>query len=510
MSLRFVGSAAELESAAPATVVLLGHQAPLLEWIGSAGERISSTVLPQLAAGLTPGTDDGAVAETVIAAAGGALRRVAVAMLPTACSRHNSPAHPHATTTLLRGLTKGSGAIGIVLVLSDPSHALAAAAAVARAYPSYSLKSGGSTPGTVTVALVGAAGAADVTMAGLAAAGVRKACALVDTPTNVLHTTAFVAEAQATCAALQEKFPHVSIKVIEGEELKEQGLGGIFGVGKAACHPPALVVMSYTPPAATKSVCWVGKGIVYDTGGLSIKGKESMPGMKTDMGGAAAVLAAFEAAVAAGGPSNSETALHALLCLAENSISGDATRPDDVHTFLSGKTVEVNNTDAEGRLVLGDGCAWAANFLDPELIVDLATLTGAQGISTGRRHAAMYASTERAEAHMLAAGRASGDLTHAMPYVPEFYRAEFKSAIADMKNSVADRSNAQVSCAAQFIGNHIEDYINAGKDWVHVDMASPSTDKATERGTGWGVAILLHAVGLGSATGDTTRARPKL
>jgi probable aminopeptidase NPEPL1 len=149
--------------------------------------------------------------------------------------------------------------------------------------------------------------------------------------------------------------------------------------------------------------------------------------------------------------------------------------------------------------VLGDGVAFAAKYLDPAVIVDLATLTGAQGVATGQNHAAIYCSTERIEAACLTAGRASGDLTHALPYAPEFYRAEFASSVADMKNSVKDRNNAQASCAAQFIGNHIEDYIAAGKDWVHVDMAAPSTDKATERGTGWGVAFLLQTLGLGSA-----------
>ena len=228
----------------------------------------------------------------------------------------------------------GSGDVSIVLPLTDPSHASAAASAVARAFPTYSLKTNAPTVPNVTVALVGAT-LADVERASLAAAGVRHAMALVDAPTSELNTTAFVAEAGAVFAALKEDAcgSDVSIKVIEGEALKAAGLGGIYGVGKAASHPPALVILSHTPPTATKSVVWVGKGIVYDTGGLSIKSKEGMPGMKTDMGGAAAVLAAFDAAVRAG-PADG-VALHALLCLAENSISDNATRPDDVHTFFS-------------------------------------------------------------------------------------------------------------------------------------------------------------------------------
>jgi probable aminopeptidase NPEPL1 len=295
--LRFVGSAAELPPHATDTV-LVGHKPALLAWIGSVA-GLQATVVPQLAAGLTPGTDDGVTAETFLApaAAGAPLRRVALAMLPTACSRHNTPSHAHAITKLVRASMKGGGAtVNVVLVLSDAAHASAAACAVARAFPTYSLKSAAPLAPEVTVALVGAA-AADIGRASLAAAGVRRAAALVDAPTSELHTTAFVAEAQAVYAALRgptdpllgARGQHVVIHVIAGEELRKQGLGGLYGVGKAAAHPPALVVLSYTPPGATTNVAWVGKGIVYDTGGLSIKGKEGMPGMKTDMGGAAAV-----------------------------------------------------------------------------------------------------------------------------------------------------------------------------------------------------------------------------
>jgi probable aminopeptidase NPEPL1 len=400
----------------------------------------------------------------------------------------------------VRSCSGANKELAIVVVLSDPAHASATACAVARAFPTYTLKTNAAAVQDVAVALVGA-NPGDMERVNIAAAGVRRAMALVDAPTSELHTSTFVGQAIAVCEALNQRpdAPHggVNITVIEGEQLREAGFGGIYGVGKAASHPPALVVLSYNPSSAPESVVWVGKGIVYDTGGLSIKSKEGMPGMKSDMAGAAAVLAAFDSAVRAG--PGEGVALHAILCLAENSIAADATRPDDVHTFYSGKTVEVNNTDAEGRLVLGDGVAYAAKHLSPGLIIDVATLTGAQGIATGRNHAAIYCSTESIEAHCLAAGRASGDLAHALPYVPEFYRAEFTSAVADMKNSVADRSNAQSSCAAQFIGNHIEGYIEAGKDWVHVDMAGPSTDKGTQRATGWGVAFLLETLGLGSS-----------
>lgn len=261
-------------------------------------------------------------------------------------------------------------------------------------------------------------------------------------------------------------------------------------MGKASLHPPALVVLSHFPSNTSEStdgsIVFAGKGIVYDTGGLSIKGKDSMPGMKRDMGGAAAVLGAFEAAVTSGIYSKP---LHAVLCIAENAVSEVATRPDDIHTLYSGRTVEINNTDAEGRLVLGDGVSFAAKNLNPTFIVDIATLTGAQGIATGKYFASLYCNNDELETVAIKAGKFSGDLVHPMPYAPEFFRPEFKSYVADMKNSVKDRANGQVSCAGQFIGNHLGDFEKNGK-WLHIDMASPSYSKADERATGFGVALL--------------------
>lgn len=169
-----------------------------------------------------------------------------------------------------------------------------------------------------------------------------------------------------------------------------------------------------------------------------------------------------------------------------------STRPDDIITMLSGKTVEVNNTDAEGRLVLSDGVYYASKNLQPAVIIDIATLTGAQLIATGKKHAAIYSSHEDLEDLALAAGKYTGDLTFPVPFAPELFRQEFRSTVADMKNSVADRGNAQTSCAGQFIGNHLEEYLNSGKRWLHVDMAGPCT--VGDRATGYGVALLFDLV----------------
>lgn len=160
--------------------------------------------------------------------------------------------------------------------------------------------------------------------------------------------------------------------------------------------------------------------------------------------------------------------MSAALCLAENSVSAEAMRVDDVIQLYSGKTVEVNNTDAEGRLVLGDGVAYAKKDLKSEIIVDLATLTGAQKIATGKYHAAIVTNNEDYENLFIKAGKFSGDLLAPLPFTPELHFSEFKSDVADMKNSVSDGGNAGASCAGLFIFSHI------GFDWegiwVHVDL----------------------------------------
>ena len=314
----------------------------------------------------------------------------------------------------------------------------------------------------------------------------------MDTPPEEMTTTHMRREARVVADALASK--GVTYTEIVGTQLRDGGFGGIWGVGKAAVEAPALVVLSYTPPpgvadATLPGMALVGKGIIYDTGGLSLKVGGSMVGMKMDCGGAAGVLAAFQAAVACG----ATRPLHCLLCLAENAIGPGAFRNDDILRLFSGKTVEINNTDAEGRLVLGDGVAYASQKLpDVGCIVDMATLTGAQLVATGKRHAAVVANTEEMESAAVRAGLRSGDLCHPLPYAPEFYRGEFASKVADMRNSVKDRSNAQSSCAANFVAEHLSaDYKGA---WLHVDIAGPAW--INDRGTGFGVALLMDLIGL--------------
>ena len=420
---------------------------------------------------------------------GSSTRRVVIAVLPNTASRGNTPSRSYEVQSLVKG-KKGSGSLSIHLCgLSNlntetaQEFAYAQAISIGRCFPNYSLKSGQKDVTNDEVDIVIHFDNIDCNEIDNTIDGIRLAQRLVDTPPNILHTDAYVEEATQVASSIGCK-----IKVIKGEELDILGFGGLWGVGKASEHLPALVILSHIPENSSekKSICLVGKGIVYDTGGLSIKVPPGMAGMKTDMGGSAAVLGGFLTIVR----DNKVTRpVHALLCISENSVGPLSTRPDDVHKLLSGKTVEVNNTDAEGRLVLSDGVFYASRELNPEYIIDIATLTGAQLIATGKNHAALYCNDDELERIAVSTGKETGDLTHPMPYAPEFYKPEFSSAVADMKNSVKDRTNAQVSCAGQFIGNHLEKYLNNNGKWLHVDMAGP-VEKAG-RATGFGVALLF-------------------
>ncbi|KAA0160016.1 hypothetical protein FNF28_05596 [Cafeteria roenbergensis] len=470
-------------------IVVVGHKADL----ASAFDKLSR---------LTDGTSallTAMIADTPAPSAAPVVRetfmgsRVIVVMLPEACSHHNCPAHPHAISKALSGIAF-SGPCMVVAAVHAPEYLPAYCVAVAKAFPMYSRKSGAGARASRRTAITLVPSGAGVTEEALDAvrsvcASARIAAALVDAPASELHTDAFVDIALKVAADSKA----TSTTVIRGVELRDRGFGGLWGVGKAATHLPALVVLEHRPAAAAAdapSICLVGKGIVYDTGGLSIKSKDGMPGMKRDMGGAAAVLGAFRTL---SDDVSLTRPVYAILCLAENSVSDVAMRPDDILYMYSGKTVEVNNTDAEGRLVMADGAAYAAKHLNPGAIIDIATLTGAQGVATGRHFAALYTNNPTLESTVPAIGRATGELCHALPYCPEFFNAEFASAVADMKNSVADRANAQSSCAGQFVGAHIEPFVSTpGNSWLHVDMAYPSFVGA--RATGYGVALLAGVV----------------
>ncbi|MBN2799639.1 MAG: leucyl aminopeptidase family protein [Deltaproteobacteria bacterium] len=461
------------------------HDTDTLFLIGRADDLLQERVRAVLPSELSPSAwdamvrgaragDHGAAASTWLDARPS---KVGAGVLPEACSRHNSPSRAWAIPAMVKAAGQ-PGSLGLLFVLGKDEHLTATVAAAARALPSFSARSR-ERDNTVHVAFWGESGLiTDLDAARQLMEAVRFAAHMVDMPPNRLHTQVLI----ETSRKLAGRLPGVSIQVIEGDEVRQAGLGGLWGVGKGSSQPPALVVLDWAPEGAARHVAWVGKGIVYDTGGLSIKSRTGMVGMKTDMAGAAAVLAAFVAAVNLQVPQR----LTAVLAIAENAVGPLSARPDDVLTLYSGRTVEVNNTDAEGRLVLADGAAWAIKNRAPDQIVDMATLTGAQLIATGRQHAAIYCSDEALEQRAVQVGKEVGELVHPVPFAPELFRKEFGSPVADMTNSVKDRNNAQSSCAGQFILNHLGDWTGP---WLHVDMAGPA--EAHGRGTGWGPALLL-------------------
>ncbi len=411
-------------------------------------------------------------------------RTLQIAVLPDTTARHNSPTRSESLRRAILTLSL-DGAVGAaLLVVDEASHAGAAYNAVAKAIPVYSAKSKKEGRRTLRILVVTTDGTAVPATAPMreTVAMTRAAAELVDTPPAELDTTELAARARRLLRGL----PNVTVREIVGDKLKAAGLGGIHAVGRCADAAPRMLIAKYRPRSGRGAhVALVGKGVVYDTGGLHLKARGAMEGMKGDMGGAAAVLGAFRVLVREG----VKRPLTLLLCLAENAIGPAAYKPDDILVLHSGLSVEINNTDAEGRLLLADGVSWAARVEKADVVLDAATLTGAQMVATGLLHAAVVSNDDDIERLLVAAGRATGDLAHALPFVPEFYKAEFASPIADMRNSVANRSNAQSSCAAQFVFWHIQD---TPVRWGHVDMAGPATAK--DRGTGYGVALLAEAV----------------
>ena len=403
--------------------------------------------------------------------------KVTLVVVTSKFSRMNHPERPDLLGKHLRSSVKNSDRTAILLCTNDVEYYDPLVIAASRAFPRYSRKKGEQKRSMIDLSIFGLSDEKEIDHLNALIDGVSHAAEWVDAPAAEFHVPEFIEAAREIALRYD-----VEIDVFEGEQLSHMGAGGLWGVGMAAKYPPALVVLRGPKSAHNApNMVWVGKGVVYDTGGLSLKPKGTMNGMKMDMGGAAGVLAAFEVAAARGVAHD----LCAVLCLAENAIGPDALRNDDIITLYSGRTVEINNTDAEGRLILGDGVAYAHQHLSPVVVVDMATLTGAQLVATGRHFGALVCNDAELEEIAVEAGMSSGDLVHPLPYCPEFFRPEFKSAVADMKNSVKDRMNAQSSCAGHFVESHLGDY--SGK-WLHVDIAGPAFIQ--ERGTGFGVGLL--------------------
>ncbi|KGN38445.1 aminopeptidase A [Knoellia subterranea KCTC 19937] len=311
---------------------------------------------------------------------------------------------------------------------------------------------------------------------------------LVNTPPNLLTPQLFVDRVKAAVAASSGK---VTVTVLDEKALAKGGFGGIVGVGQGSANPPRIVTMTYSPSgsrAKKGGVAFVGKGITFDSGGLCIKPSASMLTMKSDMAGAAAVAASVIAAAELGGP----VPVTGYLCLAENMPSGTAQRPGDVVTMRNGTTVEIIDTDAEGRMVLGDGICLAGES-KPDVIVDIATLTGAQMVALGARVAGVMANDDDFRSTVVSAGAAEGEDSWAMP-LPRELRAGLDSVVADLAHK-ADRWGGMLTA-----GLFLQEFVAEGIKWAHVDIAGPSfnekgADGAIPKGgTGYGVATLVNLV----------------
>jgi len=321
---------------------------------------------------------------------------------------------------------------------------------------------------TITVASSNGADETLVERARVVADAVHSVRDLVNTPALDLYPETFADRVGELSAGLP-----VELTVLGHDELVAGGFGGILGVGQGSSRGPRLVKISYSPKGAAKHLALVGKGITFDTGGLSLKQPAGMVGMKYDMTGAATVMAVVLAAARL----SLDIRLTAWLCIAENMPSGSAIRPNDVLRIRNGKTVEVLNTDAEGRLVMADGLS-AASEEFPDAIIDVATLTGAARVALGNRYAGVMGDTELV-GRVVDAATASGELLWPMP-LPAELRSLLTSEVADIANAKIGNTAGGMLLAGTFL----QEFIGTTKDdpqsripWAHLDIAGPATNR---------------------------------
>lgn len=307
---------------------------------------------------------------------------------------------------------------------------------------------------------------------------------LAATPSNVKTPAWFAHRAKALADEAG-----LDIEILDEKSLADQGFGGILAVGSGSDSPPRLVRVTWTPEAYSRHVVVVGKGITYDTGGLSIKPRMAMIPMKTDMAGAAVALATVLAAARTG----VDRKVTAVLPLAENHFGASSYRPGDILRMWDGTTVEIANTDAEGRLVLADALAWASATLEPDVLLDVATLTGAAAMGLGNSHAALFASDDGLAGVFEAAGGATGEQVWRMPLVEEYISATH-SDIADLRHVPQDPPGGGAITAALFLRE-----FTGGHPWVHLDIAGPARSNRAlhelpKGPTGFGARLILRAL----------------
>ncbi len=314
--------------------------------------------------------------------------------------------------------------------------------------------------------------------------GVLLARDLVNEPANVLYPEEFARRAQAL------KKSGVVVEVLDLKALKKLGMNALLGVGQGSVRESRVVVMRWNGGKAGEApVAFIGKGVCFDTGGISIKPAAAMEDMKGDMAGAACVVGLLQAL----GARKAKVNAVGVIGLVENMPDGNAQRPGDIVTSMSGQTIEIINTDAEGRLVLGDVIWYTAKRFKPKFMVDLATLTGAIIVALGQEYAGMFANDDKLSERLTKAGEATGEKVWRMPLGPEFDK-QIDSKFADMKNTGGSRWGGAIT-AAQFIKRFVDDKT----PWAHLDIAgtafnSRQTDINKSWASGWGVRLLDRLV----------------
>jgi leucyl aminopeptidase len=388
----------------------------------------------------------------------------------------------YAAGSAARQLT-GIDTLALALPVTNGAEALAVlegAGIGAYAYTGYRVSTIGTTktPADEIVVHVSSALADDasgmVERASVVAAAVHSVRDLVNTPPSDLYPETLAAAAVDVTQGLP-----LDVEVLDEAALEAGGFGGILAVGRGSVRPPRLVVVRYSPAGATRHLALVGKGITFDSGGLSLKPPAGMVGMKYDMTGAVTALAVIVAAAQLALP----VRLTAWLCIAENMPSGAATRPNDVLRMRGGTTVEVLNTDAEGRLVLADGIV-AASEEEPDAIVDVATLTGAARVAMGERFTPVMGDDDMVK-KLVAAGASVGEVLWHMPMPPEL-RSLLDSDVADIANAKPGNTSGGMLIAAHFlktfVGSTGDGDAQRSIPWAHLDIAGVANNPGSPHG----------------------------
>ena len=450
----------------------------LPDQLGRAFAKAMGRGVEEVAAGLGASAKLG---KTALVSAPGGLRLVVVGLGPIDVTPEQVRRAAGAAVRLVAGL-EGSRPPAVTISLDTTEPEIIKGAAEGALLGAYCYRPTGAGVGEVTLVSTNRRAEARqaVDLAATVAEAVVTAREWVNTPANLLYPETFAEQARALA-----KEARLGCDVLDDVALVKEGCGGILAVGGGSARKPRLVKLSYSPRGARFHLGLVGKGITFDTGGLNLKPADGMYTMKSDMAGAAAVLAATVAIAKLG----LKVRVTAYASMAENMPSSTAYRPSDVLTMYGGKTVENGNSDAEGRLVMADALAMCSQD-GPDLILDVATLTGACVVALGDRVAGLMARDDETADLVLDAAEAAGELFWQLP-IPEETIGKLESKVADLK-STADRSGGALTAAA-----FLSTFVPETTPWAHLDIAGPAfNDKAAydytpAGGTGMAVRTLI-------------------